>query len=212
MNPDFWHQRWKNNEIGFHLSEANPLLVNYFNTMSLDKGSRLFIPLCGKTHDIAWLLSQGYCVAGAELSEIAVTQLFADLGFVPNMLIQGSITHYSADRLDIFVGDIFELTAAALGKVDAVYDRAALVAMPQKMRVQYTSHLLLLTNHAPQLLISYEYDQQLMNGPPFSISHKEVKEHYTHVFELILLIEQDVPGGLKGMYEAKESVWLLKPI
>ncbi len=54
MQGNCWLQKWEKNEIGFHESEANPLLVEHFKELSLAKGSRIFLPLCGKTLDIAW--------------------------------------------------------------------------------------------------------------------------------------------------------------
>ncbi len=209
MEADFWHQKWKDNEIGFHLSEANPLLVKHFKELKLVKDSCVFLPLCGKTLDIAWLLSEGYRIVGVELSEAAIKQLFVDLGVEPIVKKQGNMTHYNAERIDIFVGDIFDLTAETLGSIDAIYDRAALVALPKPMRHQYTSHLLEITRNAPQLLINYAYDQSLMSGPPFSVSNDEVKEHYSNCYKMALLDELDVPGGLKGKCPAKESVWFL---
>lgn len=111
----FWHQKWKNQEIAFHQSEANPLLVKYFNALSLAKDSRVFVPLCGKTLDISWLLSHGYRVAGAELSRLAVEELFTELGLEPKITKVDEIKHYSAKNIDIFVGDIFELSDKMLG-------------------------------------------------------------------------------------------------
>jgi thiopurine S-methyltransferase len=139
VDASFWHQRWKNNDIAFHEGEANPLLVKYFKILSLAKGSRVFLPLCGKTLDIAWLLSNGYRVAGIELSRIAIDQLFTELEVEPEITGVGEIDHYSARNIDIFAGDFFVLSSKMLGQVDAIYDRAALVALPQKMRNQYTT-------------------------------------------------------------------------
>jgi thiopurine S-methyltransferase len=210
MDRQFWHDRWASNEIGFHKSEANPLLVTYFNELALAKGSRVFVPLCGKTLDIPWLLSNGYLVAGAELSSIAIEQLFSELGITPTIEQSGGIDHYHANNIDIFVGDIFDVTRTMLGPVDATYDRAALVALPETMRSRYTAHVTDITDHAPQLLICYEYDQRAAEGPPFSISHEEVRRHYAHRYQLRLLASEDVPGGLKGKCAATEHVWLLR--
>jgi thiopurine S-methyltransferase len=210
MDARFWHDRWANNEIGFHKSEANPLLVKYFNELALAKGSRVFVPLCGKTLDIPWLLSNDYRVAGAELSAIAIEQLFAELGTTPAIEKSGGIDHYHANNIDIFVGDIFDVTRTMLGPVDAMYDRAALVALPENLRIQYTAHVAEITDHAPQLLICYEYDQRVTEGPPFSISHEEVRRHYGHRYNVTLLTSTDVPGGLKGKCTATEHVWLLR--
>ena len=210
MDAMFWHDRWKNNEIGFHKSDANPLLVKYFDELALPEGSRVFVPLCGKTLDIPWLLSKGYRVAGVELSTIAIEQLFAGLRVIPTITSVGGIDQYSADNLDIFVGDIFDVTRGMLGPVDAIYDRAALVALPPDMRIRYTAHVTEVTDHASQLLVCYVYDQRVMDGPPFSISSEEVHQHYRNRYAIRLIASLDVPGGFKGKCAATEHVWLLK--
>src|SRR5215831_11061782 len=167
MDARFWRQKWEQNEIAFHQSEVNPHLAAHFYKLSVAKGGRVFLPLCGKTLDIGWLLSQGYRVAGAELSRIAIEQLFMELGMQPEISGVGDVEQWSAYKIDIFVGDIFALSRQILGPVDAIYDRAALVALPENMRKRYAAHLTELTQKAPQLLISYEYDQRVMAGPPF---------------------------------------------
>ena len=209
MTTDFWLQRWKNNDIGFHNSEAHPLLVRYFFALSLAAGSRVFLPLCGKTRDIGWLLANGYRVAGAELSEMAVEQLFADLGVTPEVSKTGKLLLFQAPNIDIFVGDLFQLSDEMLGPVDAIYDRAALVALPEEMRQRYTAHLMEITDSAPQLLIAYEYDQHLMSGPPFSISSGEVGRHYGNSYDVALLASNEVTGRLKEKCAAIENVWRL---
>lgn len=210
MEASFWFQRWEKNDIGFHESEANPLLVKHFKALSLAQGSRVFLPLCGKTLDIAWLLSNGYRIAGAELSATAIEQLFAELGVEPKISEVGEVNHYSAKNIDIFVGDIFALSSKMLGSVDAIYDRAALVALPGEIRSRYTAHLTEITDKASQLLLSFEYDQNLMEGPPFSVSKDEVNQHYRDSYDLTLIVSTNVPGGLKGKCPAKENVWLLQ--
>lgn len=210
MDANFWHEKWKINETHFHEKDTNPGLVKFFPKLSLRKNSRVFIPLCGKTNDIGWLLSQGHRVAGAELVEMAIEQLFSELKIKPKISKRGDGKHYTANHIDIFVGDIFHLNKNILGQVDAIYDRAALVALPKDVRKKYTAHLREITNTAPQLLLSFEYDQTLMDGPPFSVSNEEVKDHYKHNYELTHLESADIPGGLKGKCPAKENIWLLK--
>ena len=210
MDASFWHQRWEKNEIAFHESKGNALLVKYFHELSLAKGRRIFVPLCGKTLDISWLLSKGYRVAGAELSQLAIEQLFMELGMQPDISRIGNVEQWSANKIDIFVADIFAVSRQTLGPVDATYDRAALVALPEGMRPPYTAHLTEMTDTAPQLLICFEYDQSAMDGPPFSLSSDEVHRHYTGKYDVRLISSIDVVGGLKGKCPAKETVWLLK--
>lgn len=168
------------------------------------------MPLCGKTLDIGWLLSHGYRVAGVELSEMAIKELFAELGTEPQIVKYGKLKHYGAKDIDIFVGDIFDLSGEMLGKIDAVYDRAALVALPEEMRKRYTSHLMKITDEAPQLLICYEYDQLLMEGPPFSVSDAEVNQHYAKSYDITRVESVNMPDGPKGLENVKKSVWLLR--
>ncbi len=211
MDPSFWHQRWQRSETGWHEIRENPLLVQYFNQLALPKRGRVFVPLCGKTLDVSWLLAHGCRVAGAELSQLAVEQLFLQLGMQPEITREDDIDRWSADGIDIFVGDIFALSRKVLGRVEAVYDRAALVALPPPARHRYAAHLMQLTNKVPQLLICYEYDQAAMEGPPFSVNAEEVHRHYDEAYELTLLASTPVSGGLKGKVPAQEILWRLTP-
>jgi thiopurine S-methyltransferase len=209
MDPNFWHKRWEKNEIGFHQSAVNVLLSDHFSGLSLPQTSRVFVPLCGKTRDIAWLLSQGHRVVGVELSKLAVEELFVDLGVAPKISVQGDLLRYSAPGLEIFVGDIFELSGDLLGRVDAIYDRAALVAFPTEMRGRYGAHVAAITQLAPQFLICFEYDQAVMNGPPFSIDRQKVHDVYGAHYQIEPITNRDVAGGLKGKCPAQETVWHL---
>jgi thiopurine S-methyltransferase len=213
MEAEFWHQKWERGEIGFHESETNPLLIRHFDKLQTAAGGRVFLPLCGKTRDIAWLLAAGLCVVGAELSPVAVEQLFRDLGVIPKIASAGKLVRYSANGIDILAGDIFAVSADDLGPVDAIYDRAALVALPAGVREQYAAHLVRTTGAAPQLLVTLEYDQPLLAGPPFSVDSGEVQRHYGVAYQLQCVERNAVAGGLKGKVAATESVWLLrKPV
>lgn len=210
MDAQFWHDRWQEGRLGFHEGRVNRMLEAYIGRLALEPGQRIFLPLCGKAYDIPWLLSKGYRVAGAELSEIAVRDLFAEIGTDPEVTELGDHRRYAAQGIDIFVGDIFELSAGTLGEVDAVYDRAALVALPEDMRGRYAAHLAAITDHAPQLLVTFEYDQEAMEGPPFSITEPEVARCHGARFGIEILADENVPGGLKGIVAAREKAMLLR--
>ncbi|MDP2546619.1 thiopurine S-methyltransferase [Oceanobacter sp. 4_MG-2023] len=212
MDASFWHAKWERGEIGFHQNETNPVLVKYYERLALKEGQRVFLPLCGKTLDIGWLLGQGVQVAGAELNESAIQALFAELGVTPEIRQIGPLLQYQADGLDIFVGDIFDLSAEVLGEVDAIYDRAALVALPPALRQRYSEHLRQLTDTARQLLVSYEYDQEKRKGPPFSVPRAELHQHYDQDYRLLLLETEEIDGVMKNRLSATESVWILQPL
>ena len=207
MQHDFWHDKWQTNNIGFHQDQPHPLLTQHLQSLSLSSNARIFVPLCGKSLDLAWLIKQGYHVVGIDLSPIAIQALIIDLGLSFKEIQSGELTHYQHPQIELFVGDFFQLTAQQLGDIDAVYDRAALIALPPQMRSQYTQHLLDITKQAPQLLISLEYDQNLLQGPPFSVPEHELTEHYAMHYQIKLL--ETMTENLKGKVIAHENAWSL---
>ena len=197
MEHDFWHSKWHKNEIGFHEPEGNVLLVKYADTLLATTSPRVFVPLCGKTKDIHWLLANGCEVVGAELSEIAITQLFAELDIEPEITTLGSLKLFKNGPLSIFVGDIFELTNETLGGITGIYDRAALVALPTELREKYAAHICDITECAPILLIC--------------VDETEVARLYNTSYSVTLLEREPLEGGLKGKVAADSLVFNLKP-
>jgi thiopurine S-methyltransferase len=206
MDADFWLDLWARNHIPFHGRDVNPLLVAHLPALRLDRGARIFVPLCGKTRDIHWLLAQGFRVAGAELSPLAVTQLFDEIGVVPHISADGPLQRFSAPGLDIHAGDIFDLTATELGPVDAVYDRAALIALPADLRPRYAAHLARITGRVPQLVLSFERPPDDPRGPPFTVDAAEMRGLYGGLHALTLL-ERVALDRDPAIFDA---VWLLR--
>ncbi|MEL6572192.1 MAG: thiopurine S-methyltransferase [Pseudomonadota bacterium] len=213
MDASYWHQKWAQGDIGFHQADYNALMVKHFSELRLNVGAHVFVPLCGKTRDIGWLLEQGYRVTGAELSEAAVQELFAGLGMTPQVTQDGALRRYATTDLVVFVGDVFDVTARVLGPVHAVYDRAALVALPDDVRRRYAAHVISETGRVPQFVLTFTYDQSAMNGPPFSITADMVADLFDRDFALRLIECVTLPGsGLKGRVPAAETAWRLVPL
>jgi thiopurine S-methyltransferase len=192
MDHDFWHQRWQQNQIGFHKQEIHPLLERYWSKLSVNPGSRVLIPLCGKSNDMLWLLAMGFQVVGVELSPLAIEAFFADNGLQSRVRRQGDFWVNEIDGLQIFCGDFFALRPTDLGQIDAVYDRGSLVALPPDMRIEYVSSLYaMLSTNVQILLIAFDYPQHEMPGPPFSVQREEVESLYAHWCDIELLNSQN---------------------
>jgi len=175
MKSDFWHQRWQRREIGFHKEEPNTYLVAHWHKLGLLKGSLIFVPLCGKSQDMLWLTEQGYKVLGVELSEIAVQEFFKEANIDPKITQHGDLVHFESPNISIYCGNLFDLQPSHLHKVHALFDRGALVALPEKIRRIYAAHLRdNLPHNITGLLITMEYDQASMEGPPFAVPVEEV--------------------------------------
>lgn len=210
MEPEFWHGKWQRNEIGFHEGKPNRLLTRHLGRLGLRPASHILVPLCGKTADIPWLMAAGFRVSGVELNPLAVEQLFSGLGLDATIAQAGRLVRHSAPGIDLYLGDVFELSAEMLGGVDAVYDRAALVALPSDIRARYARHLAAITAAAPQLLVSFDYDTASMEGPPFSVEGAEIEALYgdTHT---ISLLERVKVEALRTARDVHESIWMLTP-
>mgnify|MGYP005989515905 CR=1 FL=1 len=207
MEHDFWHNKWEIQQIGFHLDYIHPILKRSIGLFAAQK--KVFVPLCGKSLDIGYLLGQGCQVVGVELSEIAVSELFEQLQLKPSISIWGQGKRYQAQDITIFVGDFFAITAADLGNVAWVYDRGALIALPDELRVRYSKHLDEIACHAPQLLITLDYDQDIASGPPFAISGDEVMVHYGQSYQVKLLEEADIIED-EPKFKAKGLPWFFQ--
>ena len=176
MEPKFWQERWARNQIGFHLPEVNPYLQRHWPQLALAEGSKVLVPLCGKSLDLMWLASHGLRVMGVELSEQAVEAFFSEQNLVPRITRRNAFTVYQADLIEVWCGDFFALDAEALIGCAALYDRAALIALPPLMRAQYAEQLgRLLPSGCQGLLITLDYDQTQKAGPPFAVTDEEVK-------------------------------------
>ncbi|MFW7341621.1 thiopurine S-methyltransferase [Pollutimonas sp. H1-120] len=179
MKADFWLERWREGQTHFHQSRITPLLQKYWPALDLDAGSRVLVPLCGKTLDMIWLAEQGHQVLGVELSPLAVEQFFSENGLNPGTHESHAGRHYTAGNIEIICGDIFAMDAASLAACTAVYDRAALVALPRPMRAGYVDHVYgQLSRQYRGLLLTLDYPQDQMDGPPFSLDDTEVQSLY----------------------------------
>ena len=188
MEADFWHCRWRNNEIGFHQGEFNRHLLKHWPALDVQRGARVLVPLCGKSRDLIWLAERGHAVVGCEINELAVEKFFTEAGLTPRCAIDGPERRWSAHSIEILLGDFFSLSRELIGEFGAVYDRASLIAFPESMRPAYVQALTqLIAPGTSILLITLEYPQHEMDGPPFSVTEPEVRDLFSGVAEVELL-------------------------
>ncbi|HHH45145.1 MAG TPA: thiopurine S-methyltransferase [Gammaproteobacteria bacterium] len=215
MDAEFWLQRWRDGQTGFHRPEVNPRLVTYWPQLHLQPGDQVFVPLCGKSLDLLWLRER-YAVLGVELSPLAVDAFFQENALEPEHDRQGAFAVCRTERLTLLCGDFFDLQPASLVRVKGVYDRAALIALPQAMRPRYVEHLTaLLPPATPMLLVTLDYDQSQMDGPPFSVTEPEVEALFGRDWSIRCLHREDILDGeprfrARGLSSLSEKVYLLE--
>lgn len=215
MEKDYWLRRWERKEIGFHQNVVNPYLCQYWKELNLGQGSKIFVPLCGKSKDMLWLYQQGYKVLGVELSGIAVKDFFKESRLVPNFTHCKKFNCYKTNGICILKGNFYDLAKKDLAKIDAVYDRASLVALSQNMRGNYSQHLLRILPQGVQiLLVTLDYSQSEMSGPPFSVSANEVEELFSEHASIYLLARLNVLDQYpcfheRGVRKLYENIFLL---
>jgi thiopurine S-methyltransferase len=215
MKKDFWLERWERADIGFHQAEVNPYLLKHWGALQAAQDGEVFVPLCGKSLDMLWLRQQGHAVLGVELSPIAVRDFFAENDLALSHSRSGQFDCCEAEGIRILCGDFFELTREHLAQVRAVFDRASLVALPPEMRARYARHLAeTLPSGTQVLLVTFDYPQDEMNGPPFAVSVSEVQALYANYAEVRLLeqvdiLEHEPRFKARGVTRMQENIFLL---
>ena len=212
MEPAFWHKRWADNQIGFHQGQVNPYLQAHWPALGLAPGSRVLVPLCGKSLDLAWLAGQGYRVLGVELSRRAVEDFFREHGLEPEVREQGAFEVWRHGDVELWCGDFFALRAEDVGDCVGLYDRAALIALPSQMRAKYMEALsALLPARCRGLLVTLDYDQSLLDGPPFSVGDEEVRQGlagwYLDELEAVEMIQESPKFLQAGASSLLERVY-----
>jgi thiopurine S-methyltransferase len=193
MQSDFWHDRWQRNQIGFHQDAVSPMLAAHWKATGVSRDARVFVPLAGKSLDMAWLAARGHSILGVELSPIAVRDFFASQQLVPEVRATAYGQHHVAGPYELIVGDAFALDAEALADCQGVYDRAALIALPPGMRSAYLHDLYAaLPAGCRGLLVTLEYPQAQKDGPPFSVDEAEVRAGLQQHWQVDLLERRDI--------------------
>ncbi|MDC0246748.1 thiopurine S-methyltransferase [Deltaproteobacteria bacterium] len=206
MNP--WESRWQEGRIGFHLPEVNPYLIRHYGEFLKKSPENVFVPLCGKTLDLPWLANRAKKVVGVELVSKAVEEFFAENKIFHSIQSAGKLQLFRSDSIDIFNGDFFDLTQEHTGFFEAIFDRGSIVALDSPERQKYAEHLLsFLVPGGRLLLITLEYEQDQMSGPPFSVPDKEIEMLFSQYGRLELFETSDILDirlrnkGLDGILE-----------
>jgi thiopurine S-methyltransferase len=180
MDSQFWIERWSNKQIGFHQPTVNAYLRRFWPALQIPRAATVFVPLCGKSVDMRWLHEQGHRVLGVEVARIAVAEFFQESALEPQVTVMHPFERWQADDYTLLCGDFFDLSVDQLAEVAAVFDRAALVALPEATRKRYVAKLdAVLPQHVQTLLVGLTYPPEHMAGPPFSVSEAEVLELYS---------------------------------
>lgn len=216
MDPEFWHSRWQERRIGFHQDRPTPFMVRYWSSVGIAPGTRVFVPLCGKSLDMGWLASQGLEVLGVELSETAVREFFDEHGLEPAVQATSNGLHFRAGTIEIVCGDAFALDPALLEGCGAVLDRAALIALPADMRRRYVDTLhARLPRGCRGLVVTLEYPPHEKAGPPFPVDAAEIDALFARDWNVRLLERRDIldlqPGFVaEGVSSLHAAVYRLE--
>ncbi len=219
MEPSFWHSKWDAQQIGFHQSEVNPLLIKYWPQLNLSHSANtsVFVPLCGKTLDICFLAELGHEVVGCELNETAVEHFFTENNLRFSTSSEGELKKFVTEQVSIYQGDLFSLSPETLSRqerpaIGAFYDRAALIAWPEEMRLDYVDKLAeLIPPKSIGLLITLDYPQETLKGPPFAVSNDWIVSNMGKNFEIELLASKDVLNE-NPRFIKKEVPWLTESV
>jgi len=217
MHASFWNERWQAGQIGFHEGAPNRFLRRFAER--LEPAQSVFVPLCGKAVDLDALAAAGKRVVGSELVPLAAQQYFAERGLAPRVRSTGfGEVHESpsgangAGSVAIVVGDVFRFELEG-PPFDAIYDRAALVALEPSTRVRYAEKLTsLLADGGRILLVAFDHDAA--GGPPHSVPQGEIERLFGDAFAIEPLASEDLADEAarwreRGATRVREEAYLL---
>ncbi len=194
MEKQFWLKKWENQQIGFHQSEYNPLLIKNWDTLiNGNNKAKVFVPMSGKTLDILYLAELGHQVVAVELAEAAVCSFFEEQKIKHKVRETTHFKIYESERITIYCGDFFALTPEDLADIEYVYDRASLIALPFEIRNSYIKFMLTHLKEAKHFLITINFDNVQL-GPPFSVDEKMVKNYYFPTFNVEHVMSKKLEG------------------
>lgn len=182
-----WLQFWRDRRVDFHRTTVNPLLTRFWPSLNLAAGSRVFVPLCGKSLDLLWLAAQGHHVIGVELSPLAVRAFFKENNLHPHKQRCGKFTRWQSGRISILCGDYFALNKADLGDIDTIYDCTALTALPEDIRQLYIAHLKIIVSASTNVFLLTAEDAEAGDTPEQALDvDREITALYEKNFDINL--------------------------
>ena len=210
---NLWESRWQEDRIGFHRKEVNPYLVRFSDELLYQNPDRVFVPLCGKTLDLYWLTTKTKKVIGVELVSKAVQDFFTENNIDYSIQQDETLQKFSSKSIDLYLGDFFDLNPEQTSSFKAIYDRASIVAIEKPERKDYVEHLISFLDPAGRiLLITLEFNQNQMEGPPYSVPAEEIESLFASFGSLKMLEPCDILDDRfrnKGLTRLLEHVFLI---
>jgi thiopurine S-methyltransferase len=214
---ELWQDAWRRRDIDFHQKAVNPLLLKFWPNFRFTVESTVFVPLCGKSLDLAWLAGQGHRVIGVELSPLAVRAFFRENKLQPSKRKVGKFTLWEHGRITILCGDFFELSAEDLGEISVVFDRASLTALPEDIRAEYIAQLRRIVPASCRMLLltTEEPEAGETQGQPYAVAD-EIASLYAGAFDIELRhvessFEPDPDPAISEPVRVEQKVYFLTP-
>jgi thiopurine S-methyltransferase len=177
-----WDWLWKNGGTPWVTESVHPLLSEYIDQLTLGRANcRTFVPLCGNTIDLKWLVEQGHRVVGLEVSETAILQFFERCGWEQEVkqlegIENGKLYTACDGRLQIYQCDMFAVSKDILGSFNCVWDRGSLGAISPDTRKGYVEIISSIVADDGRILLEVIEHEGTGNfhGPPYSLKEQDI--------------------------------------
>ncbi|WP_440999973.1 hypothetical protein [Fodinibius sp. SL11] len=213
METSYWQSRWQKGNTGWHMDTVYPPLPNLWNHLGIESTARILVPLCGKSLDLQWFVDQGHTVTGVDVSQKAMCHIKQRHPESFRRDNSHGFTIYCSKSLVLWKGDFTKLPATEIPPQDLIYDKASIIALPANMRQRHADKLIeLCSPHTKILMQTFEYEQQEMNGPPFSVDEQELEKLFGNQFKLTCIHEQSKLEELQRFQQRGLSSYLTEKV
>lgn len=213
MEISYWQSRWRKGKTGWHMDTVYPPLPTFWDDVNIESGSRILVPLCGKSLDLGWFVDHGHTVTGIDVSAKAIHHIMQQH---PESFTKDSshgFTVYRSESLVLWQGDYSKLPTDEIPTQDLIYDKASIIALPPEKRLDHANkHIELCSTHTQILLQTFEYEQSEMHGPPFAVHEEELKKLFGNRFKLTCIHEQSKMEELQRFKQRGLSSYLTEKV
>ncbi|XP_077544675.1 putative thiopurine S-methyltransferase [Haemaphysalis longicornis] len=214
---EYWLNEWQQGRAVWQIDGVLELLLDNKDViLAGKKQARVFIPFCGKAHELKWFMDLGHNVVGVEFVEECIREYFSEndleIEEATCPVINCKILQTPDQRLRVFVCNFFDFRRECAGLFDIVWDRSGFTAVPERDRTKYASVLKpLLAPGFSYGMWTPIYDAPWFTASPRSTDEATLLEHFGDVAKVVLVASRTKtdPMYLNGRAPVTACLWHL---
>lgn len=164
--PEYWDNRYLNNETGWDLQQLSPPLKSYIDSIE-NKDLKILIPGCGNAYEAEYLLSKGFKnVTLIDFSGVVTKKLKEKLEGQPINIVHENFFDHD-------------------GKYDLILEQTFFCALQPALRENYVKKCYELLNDGGRIAGVLFNKRFTDSEPPFTATDEEYQKYFEPAFTFL---------------------------